>query len=351
MIKVFSFADLHIGVNFGSYSRDNDIKEQLEYIKNIVTKDMSLSLKDKRYLVIPGDLYENPNPTPRQIAIMSKFLEDLEKFGIEVFLIYGNHDIVKNSKPLKHALEPFKYGFKNVKVIEEPTRIDLKYNYNLLLIPYGYKIDDVDKKLYNSDSIVFTHYDYVRSKEHWYLKDILLHVSGDIHTNNFMDISPYFVSLGSIVKCDMGEMNDEKFMLEINLEPDDISKKLIPLPNREMFRIEWNTQDDYILVNEKHEIDLDDEDFFKQKDCLLDIVIKVNSEAELLDKDNELIIKDFEKMGYVRNKNIIILNKIKNVKKIRIYDDPKKMVQNFIRNNCNKDNKKEIIEKTLELMV
>lgn len=85
-MKFLHVADLHIGKIVNDFSMLEDQKFILEQIKH-----MALTNKAEGIL-IAGDVYDRSIPPAEAVTVFDRFLTDLSKLGIRVFLIAGNHD-------------------------------------------------------------------------------------------------------------------------------------------------------------------------------------------------------------------------------------------------------------------
>jgi len=87
MIKILHTSDWHAGKTINGIQRQYDLIYALEQIKQILIDEKV------DYLIVSGDIFDKPNPSPSdQEIIWSFFLEINERFKIPSILISGNHD-------------------------------------------------------------------------------------------------------------------------------------------------------------------------------------------------------------------------------------------------------------------
>lgn len=342
MIKIGVIGCCHIGVNFGSYSRNYDIEE----ILNRIISNLILLKVDK--IVFLGDVFHKSNPTSQELSIISKIFKRLEDAKILTFVLIGNHDRIKKSNNI-HAMKPFIRLFKYIIFVEENIYIQENYGYKLFFVPYGCDEKDFAETL-DKNSFMFTHRDYLFTESKFDTNTILANFNGHIHSPS--EVSETLINTGSIVKCTMEEKNDLKSYTVIELEDDSWDYTNYLIEQKELLKIIIDLDDNSLMTNDRKKIKLEDKDKLKdlllKKKSLIDIEILCNSKNQLNIKENQLLISSIENLGYTRNKSIIIREKTKNIKIIESSDNPEKMINEYIEINCKKDNKKEILKKALE---
>ncbi len=85
-MKFLHLADLHLGKSLGSF----DLTEDQRYILDQITETAKNWQADA--VVIAGDVYDKSIPSEAAVNLLDKFLSDLSKLDIKVFMISGNHD-------------------------------------------------------------------------------------------------------------------------------------------------------------------------------------------------------------------------------------------------------------------
>lgn len=85
-MKLIHLSDLHLGKRVNGYSMIEDQEYILKEIKNIIYDE------DPDGVIIAGDVYDKDNPSGEAVQLFDNFLTQLCKKGLNVFVIYGNHD-------------------------------------------------------------------------------------------------------------------------------------------------------------------------------------------------------------------------------------------------------------------
>ncbi len=85
-MKFLHLADLHLRKSLGNF----DLTEDQRYILDRITETARDRQADA--VVISGDVYDKSIPSEAAVNILDKFLSDLSKLDIKVFMISGNHD-------------------------------------------------------------------------------------------------------------------------------------------------------------------------------------------------------------------------------------------------------------------
>lgn len=94
MIKVIHTADIHFGMeNYGRidpktgiHSRLLDFEKALNYCIDFAIKE------DVDLFLFPGDAYKTAHPTPTQQKLLMRCFLKLQKVGIPIVIVVGNHD-------------------------------------------------------------------------------------------------------------------------------------------------------------------------------------------------------------------------------------------------------------------
>ena len=91
MIKIAHISDLHIGSHqWGNVGR------QKHHGKNL--HKLADELKDYDIVMITGDVFDSPEPSPLDVIQWIYFCRDLKGFGAELIVNVGNHDMVVGSE-------------------------------------------------------------------------------------------------------------------------------------------------------------------------------------------------------------------------------------------------------------
>lgn len=85
-MKIFHISDIHLGKRLKEYSLIEDQKYILDEILNSIRKEKP------SVLIIAGDIYDSSNPSVEAVELFDYFISELDKIGITVLIISGNHD-------------------------------------------------------------------------------------------------------------------------------------------------------------------------------------------------------------------------------------------------------------------
>lgn len=128
MIKFFHTGDIHLGVeNYGKVDNKTGIHSRLLDFKDSLSHLIDLAIKENiDFFLFAGDAYKTAFPTPtQQKFLMSEFFK-LQKAGIPMISVVGNHD-----HPLSfgktNSLEVFDYlPLKGLHVFSKPGILKLE---------------------------------------------------------------------------------------------------------------------------------------------------------------------------------------------------------------------------------
>lgn len=141
--------DLHLGkgISIGKPGIGTGLNSRIIDQINILDWVLNTSIdKNVSNIIITGDIFEDPKPSPSYIAIFIDWLRRVSDNDISVHIIYGNHDILRSGQFYSSALD-----------LIEKTLLDNVYTYNnITTINYN----DVsftflpfrDRKSFNTDS-------------------------------------------------------------------------------------------------------------------------------------------------------------------------------------------------------
>lgn len=85
-MRLAHIADLHIGKRLYEHSL---IDNQRDVLKKIIDIVKNLNLDG---IMISGDVYDRSMPSVEAVILLDEFLTELNKLGIKIFIISGNHD-------------------------------------------------------------------------------------------------------------------------------------------------------------------------------------------------------------------------------------------------------------------
>ncbi|HEY5267964.1 MAG TPA: metallophosphoesterase [Candidatus Saccharimonadales bacterium] len=274
MDKIIILGDPHIGKNtsqgkvaIGS-NLNSRIDDQIKLLDYVLDKAIDQCVNN---IIITGDIWEEPRPAPALITLFISWLKKCQAYDVNVHIIVGNHDILRNgfvyNSPLDIISEVDLEGihvYKDINTIIIGTtaftlvpfrdrksfsvssnadaislvRDSLVYElagipatYRKVLvghlaiegsIPVGDEIDDLTNELF-CPLDMFTGYDYV-----W---------MGHVHKPQVMQkANPYIAHVGSMDISNFGETDHKKHIVIFNCDENNGWKKE-ELPTRPLQKI------------------------------------------------------------------------------------------------------------------
>jgi len=275
-LKIIFTSDLHIGLRSDEIDRSGEI---IKILKSIVNRCKKLSKDYNVLLVIGGDIFNTNTPSEENIADFIFIMSMIKKYGINTYIIVGNHDAIANPNRLSclSFVKKAKTAYPMIRLIEDITSIEIGVYENgplhFLFLPHVSKaliqkklntkairkeittqeyIDSKTKSIMKkigscTQVIAFSHLNIIGAhpgseenllkKSTVFLPDTLINppvgvtkptiISGHIHSHSIMD-NIYIV--GSPIYCSYGEKPGPKFYCEISVsnqigKPDDIEFK------------------------------------------------------------------------------------------------------------------------------
>lgn len=85
-MKLIHLSDLHLGKRVNEFSMIDDQRHSLGQILQIIDAERPDAV------LIAGDVYDKPVPTAEAVALLDRFLVDLSRRELQVYVISGNHD-------------------------------------------------------------------------------------------------------------------------------------------------------------------------------------------------------------------------------------------------------------------
>lgn len=123
--KVAMFTDIHWGVRGNSVQHNLDNLDYLDWFISSLPSDLT-------HIAFLGDWFENRSAVNVQTLSMSaNGIAKLDKLGVPIMFITGNHDLYKRNTRDIHSLTIFG-NVKNVTLVEEPVSL----NGEQLFLPY-----------------------------------------------------------------------------------------------------------------------------------------------------------------------------------------------------------------------
>jgi exonuclease SbcD len=98
-MKCFHLSDLHLGKRVNGFTMTEDQTDILQKIVTLAEEHQPDAV------LIAGDVYDKSLPAVEAVRLLDRFLIQLNKLGIAIFIISGNHD---NAERLEFGAELFK---------------------------------------------------------------------------------------------------------------------------------------------------------------------------------------------------------------------------------------------------
>ncbi len=288
MSKIVLVGDIHEGINFGfNIDAETGISRRALDIHSNFAETAKYTIENNAQLfVVLGDMFDRTHvsPTFREL-IRRDVIEPLEKDGIEVWILAGNHDQPHGEKK-GTSIDDFR-GYGNVKVFRKPSVEKMEIegkSIGFIIVPYlhpeqiarlveekegtevsreqmfliGQRIlkqwisnrcEELDTDL----KIMFGHYYLEGAKlretscpevlpgEFSFTRDMIpealdLAVFGHVHLHQVIGPKPEFIYTGAIERIDWGEREDKKGFVVISPESEKLWE-FQELPVREMVMI------------------------------------------------------------------------------------------------------------------
>lgn len=149
MSNVIILGDPHIGKNIsiGKNSAGSNLNSRI--IDQINLLDWTLEQANEQSIsdiIITGDIFEEPKPQPHLIALFISWLKRCQVYDINVHVIMGNHDVIRNGMSMFSPLDIISEAeLPNVNIYKDIETIIIG-NAAFTLIPFR------DRKFYSTNS-------------------------------------------------------------------------------------------------------------------------------------------------------------------------------------------------------
>lgn len=338
---IYHMADIHIANNTDRYEEYLNVFERLY---KILEKDSR-----EKIILIAGDIFDNKITIKTYaLSFVSLLVSNLVKYG-DVILIDGNHDVnmtnektestlssmltlprklnINGAERIHYLNENKMYKIKGINFVlttmftKEVTKIKNK-NANEIYVGlyhgkvYGAKTDleyKLDKNNCNFNTNDFKDYDIV--------------CLGDIHKHQFLDKNKRIGYSGSLVQKDFGETVKNHGMILWDLNK--LEGKFVEIPN-DYCMIKCTLENKKLNIDE--EIDLMEYKYIKAKitykKCDAKNIDKI--ENKLRKKYNFKEITMYEEINIINDENL----------NVKIDDDIKKVLDEYILKSSNKEEEK-----------
>jgi len=291
-MKILIVGDVHIGnsEHLGIIDPAHRINSRLlDYSKTLDYIIEYAKINNVDAVIFSGDYYKTRRPSNLHRKIFDSKIKELSNYGISLFLIVGNHDIVsENNTTVLDSLKIADYPNVNIYTDFDHAVLGAENDggINLLFAPFTNKhyfnvetneeavlefnkvIENMLKRTDKSlPTILVGHYmvegvkigsteitkeiassEFVVPKETF--KDIDMTVMGHIHTHQTVCKDPHIFYVGSIDRNDMNDASGSKGFLEVDTVK--MSAKFIKIPVRNIYDIEISS-DNYLEQLNAHE--------------------------------------------------------------------------------------------------
>lgn len=150
-MRLLNFTDIHFGARLNSEQHLNDCHEYIDWFCELAISEKAT------HISFLGDWYENRNQiSVRTLNASHAAARKLDKLGLPVYFIVGNHDLFFRSNRNIFSTDPFS-DFKNFKIISEPQEL----NPELFAAPYLFHAEypELAAKI-NSYKYVIGHFEF-----------------------------------------------------------------------------------------------------------------------------------------------------------------------------------------------
>lgn len=149
--KIAIISDLHLGKRMFRTENDSINKYENEGYKQFERFIDQILNKNPEAVVIPGDIFDEPNPNSLPISVFTKQINRLLNNDIKIICIPGNHEFsFKNRNNNVHCLSNIINIFENENIIHSEYEIKSYETENQLyvLVPFLYQNEESNKELW-----------------------------------------------------------------------------------------------------------------------------------------------------------------------------------------------------------
>lgn len=226
--NVYLISDIHFGVRNFSYEWLNN---QLDYFNNFFIPTVSKDAVKNKYLIIPGDVFDNRQTI--NILIYNKVLDLFKRLSdvfSHIYVITGNHDITnKNSNDINSLVVLDLID--NITIFKETTVASIGNKW-FLFVPWCehneiqeiQKHPDCDYLIIHSDinGLSFNKYSKINDGlDTITLRNFKYVFSGHIHYSQEKD---NVIMLGCPYHMNRNDLNNDKFIYRLNVNTNELSK-------------------------------------------------------------------------------------------------------------------------------
>src|SRR5512135_3016077 len=93
MIRIVFTADNHLNRYYAKMSREQ-LRERRRRIRQAFRETVDFAIKNRAHFYLHGgDLFDNPDPSPGELAFVAREFQRLADNKVQVLAISGNHDM------------------------------------------------------------------------------------------------------------------------------------------------------------------------------------------------------------------------------------------------------------------
>jgi DNA repair exonuclease SbcCD nuclease subunit len=376
-MKILIIGDLHIGLVWDGLDRTDAILGVLENVVVKYSPDIDVTV----YL---GDIFENSHPTPKQIGAFLRILQMGCPGSLKgtdnpcAHILKGNHDGDLNSVK-GSAVAPLSYFHTHVVTETEsvilPMLLSVKGGTELLSflsLPYSKEDSSLsiltDRAFVEAkDVIVFSHLDIpgaVAGVEQYFTKARPTQLSGQLinhpkikrifagHVHKPQTVGDKITVVGSLVQCDLTEVDDQKRVVIYDTETDTITNIPVQTPEFGGTRLKRISLD----------FTANDLDVWKTYESLLTERNDL-TDLDILSVDIRVTEEDYPKLDLIKLEEslkkqvhhirrivpVVVRNREMRLPTLNVSVDRKDAIKSYVETYCKQDGE-DVLRKSLEIV-
>lgn len=125
MIRIVFTSDNHLNRYYAKMSREQ-LRERRKRIRLAFKETVDFAIKNGAHLYLHGgDLFDNPDPNPVELAYVAREFKRLQDHGVQVLAISGNHDMPRYAGESATPIRIFQ-ELKAVRVFGKRTEVEFE---------------------------------------------------------------------------------------------------------------------------------------------------------------------------------------------------------------------------------
>jgi len=246
----------------GPDGRNTRLKDKLSALKGII--DYSIA-NNATHIIFLGDIFDSINPPDWLKRLFWETVLPAYKKGIKIRIIIGNHDRTESDNynfasdnvilPENILIIPHESMVENIPLSDRDQPFTIKY------IPYKNK-GEIEEDLKSPTDATFGHFeiagaqlapDNTKIRHGIDAKAVQSRLTWLGHIHKFQEFRPGFAFIGSTVKCDFGEVNNQKVFGKLDVFSNGQMKlQYNEIPQRPMYQYEIHEDDpDNLYISER----------------------------------------------------------------------------------------------------